>query len=72
MAQKVEAEKDPQKMIKLVEELIAAFDEEERRQSGKDLPIGSCNVSQTVVSNLPDQPSALSQLGSEKAPVLLD
>jgi hypothetical protein len=30
MAQKVQVEKDPQKMIKLVEQLISAFDEEQR------------------------------------------
>ena len=35
MAQKVRVEYDPQRMTKLVEELIAAFDEESLRKSGK-------------------------------------
>ena len=35
MAQKAQAEVNPQRMIKLVEELITAFDEEEIRKSGK-------------------------------------
>ena len=35
MAEKVQGENDPQKMTKLVEELIAAFDEESLRKSGK-------------------------------------
>jgi DNA-directed RNA polymerase subunit F len=35
MAQKVQVEKDPQRMTKLVEELIATFDEENLRKSGK-------------------------------------
>ena len=34
MAQKVQVEKDPQRMTKLVEELIATFDEENLRKSG--------------------------------------
>jgi hypothetical protein len=72
MAQKVELEKDPQKMIKLVEELIAAFDEEERRRSGNDLSIATCNAGPASVPDLSNQPSPLSQLGSEKATVLLD
>ncbi len=35
MAEKVQVENDPQRMTKLVEELIAAFDEENRRKPGK-------------------------------------
>jgi hypothetical protein len=35
MAQKIRVEYDPQRMTKLVEELIAAFDEENLRKSGK-------------------------------------
>jgi DNA-directed RNA polymerase subunit F len=40
MAQKVQVENDPQRIVKLVEELIAAFDEEEGRQSGKHVGRG--------------------------------
>ena len=35
MAQKAQAEVNPQRTVKLVEELITAFDEEEIRKSGK-------------------------------------
>jgi hypothetical protein len=72
VAEKVQIENDPQRMIKLVEELIAAFDEEEGRKCGKDAPVGACSLSRAALSNPHDAASTLGQLGAEKAPDLLE
>ncbi|MGD0415035.1 MAG: hypothetical protein ABSA80_06755 [Terriglobales bacterium] len=72
IAWKLKVENDPQRMTVLVEELIAAFDEEQRRKSGKDPSVGACNSGPAVGSNPHDPPSILGQLGSEKASDLLE
>jgi hypothetical protein len=69
MAQKVQLENDPQKMMKLVEDLIAAFDEEELRKSAKARSTDARNLGPSPVSNSSHDPSsARVQLGSENAP----
>jgi hypothetical protein len=69
IAQKVQVENDAQRIIKLVADLIAALDEEDRRKSGKVPSAGACALDPTAVST-PQNPSTVSQLGSEKAPDL--
>jgi hypothetical protein len=71
LALKVQVENDPQKMTKLVEELIAAFDEEEGRKSSKAFSVGSSKLGPATDSG-PHDPSTLGQLGSREAPGLLD
>ena len=54
VARKVQAENDPQKMMKLVEDLIAAFDEEELRKPAKSSSNDARNSAPAPVSNLHD------------------
>src|SRR5271154_2274750 len=44
LALKVQVENDPQKMIELVEDLLAALDEEECRRAGKAFSVGSSKL----------------------------
>jgi hypothetical protein len=70
IAKKAELQSDPEKLIELVEELIAAFDEEEDRKSGKGLFVVDGSLSPAAVSNPHDPPFTVGQLGSEKTPDL--
>jgi hypothetical protein len=70
MAEKVQVEHDPQKMMKLVEELIIALDEEELRKSGKPSSVNA--RTSAPIPNLHDPSfdlsSAHGQFDSEKTP----
>jgi hypothetical protein len=68
VAQKVQAENDPQKMMKLVEDLIAAFDEEELRKSAQTSSADVRNLGPAPGSKLHEPSSTVSQLGSQTAP----
>jgi uncharacterized protein YjeT (DUF2065 family) len=72
MAEKVQVEQDPQKMMKLVEELITALDEEELRKSGKTSSVNGRPSTPAPAPNLHDPSlhlsSAHSQFGLEKTP----
>ncbi len=52
VAQRVQVENDPQKMMKLVEDLIAAFDEEEFRKSGKTSATETRDTGPSPISSL--------------------
>ena len=57
MAQRVQVEDDPQRMMTLVEELITAIDKEEGRKSGKTVRSGACNLGPAADSTHCDLPS---------------
>jgi hypothetical protein len=67
VAQKVQLESDPQKMMKLVEDLIAAFDEEEFCKSRKTSSTDARNLGPAAVPNFHDPSSTHLQMNSEKA-----